>query len=163
MCVRFLVEWVEVMLNTYIYSLWNYLTFSELGSAYPGWIGWISFISFWEFKHIEISASMCVRFFVELVELMLNTNIYSLWNYLAFSKIGSAFPGWIGWISTRSFWYFKEIKISPTMCPCFLVELLELLELMLNTYIHSLWGYIAFSELGSTYPGWIGWITFRAF
>ena len=95
---------------------------------------------------------MCARFLVELVELMLNTYIYSLWNYLAFSKLGSAFPGWIGWISTRSFWYFKEIKISPSMCLCFLVELVEL---MLNTYIHSLWDYLAFSELGSAYPGWI--------
>ena len=64
------------MLNKYIYSLLDYLAFSELGSAYPGWIGWISFISFKEFKHIEISASMYVRFLVELVELMLNTYIY---------------------------------------------------------------------------------------
>ena len=91
------------MLNKYIYSLWDYLAFSELGSAYPGWIGWISFRSFYDFKEIEISASMCARFLVELVELMLNTYIYSLWDYLAFSELGSAYPGWIGWISFRSF------------------------------------------------------------
>ena len=96
MCARFLVELVELMLNIYIYSLWNYLAFSELGSAYPGWIGCISFISFKEFKHIEISASTYVPVLVELVELMLNTYIYSLWNNLAFSELGIAYPGRIG-------------------------------------------------------------------
>ena len=94
-----MVELVELVLNTYIYSFWNNLAFSELGSAYTGWIGWISSRS--DFKEIEIPAGICARFLVELVELMLNTCIHSLWDYLAFSDLGSAYTGWIGWINFR--------------------------------------------------------------
>ena len=75
---------------------------------------------------------MCAQFLVELVELIINTYIYSLWDYLAFSELGSAYPGWIGWFSSRSFQDFKEIEISAIVCACFLVELVDL---MLNTYI----------------------------
>ena len=102
MCARFLVELVALRLDTYIYSLWNYLAYSELGSAYPGWIGWISTRLFYDFREIEISASMCARFLVELVELILNTYFYLLWNYIAYSELVSAYPGWFGWIGFRS-------------------------------------------------------------
>ena len=46
MCERFLVELVELVFNTYIYSFSNNLAFLELGSAYTGLIGWIISRSF---------------------------------------------------------------------------------------------------------------------
>ena len=73
------------------------------------------------------------------------------------SELGSANPGWIGWISFRLFEDFKEIEISGSMCALFLAELAEL---MYNSYRYLIWKYLVVSELGSENHGWIGWISF---
>ena len=90
------------MYNTYIYSIWYHIAVLELGSANLGWIGWISFRLFEDFKEIEISASVCALFLVELVELMYNSYSYLIWKYLVISELGIENHGWIGWISFRS-------------------------------------------------------------
>ena len=86
--------WIGWINPQHIYLLIMKLSsFSELGSAYPGWIGWISTRLFYDFREIEISASMCARFLVEFVELILNKYIYSLW---------------IGWINPQHIYLLWE-------------------------------------------------------
>ena len=81
---------------------------------------------------MDISASICALFLVELVELMYNSFSYSIWHHIAVPELGSTNPGWIGWIGFRLFSDFKEIDIYVSMCALFLVELVEF---MLNIYL----------------------------
>ena len=78
---QFLVEFVELIYNSYRYSIWYHIAVLELGS---GDDGWISFRSFKDFREIDIFAIICGLFSVELVDLIINTYIQSFWHYLVF-------------------------------------------------------------------------------
>ena len=65
---------------------------------------------------------------------------------MAVLELGSANPGWIGWIIFRMFEHFKEIEISANMCALLFVELVEL---MYNLYSYLIWKNLTVSELGS--------------